>query len=180
MGHHTVGICTSSLLTIFQMMQQLKMFFQENTVHCVLPAAWLIIPSLSHEHRFQENMFAHKTGIKLRCYHMSCFILKWPPSKLFTHFCCVFQLLRELKHPNVIALQKVFLSHSDRKVWLLFDYAEHDLWVSLSVPLVHVCTWCNFIFPYKFTMSQKIYFSLTTNGSKVDGACTEKVSWCSD
>lgn len=44
---------------------------------------------------------------------------------------CVFQLLRELKHPNVIALQKVFLSHSDRKVWLLFDYAEHDLWVSL-------------------------------------------------
>lgn len=43
----------------------------------------------------------------------------------------VFQLLRELKHPNVIALQKVFLSHSDRKVWLLFDYAEHDLWVSL-------------------------------------------------
>lgn len=40
------------------------------------------------------------------------------------------QLLRELKHPNVIALQKVFLSHSDRKVWLLFDYAEHDLWVS--------------------------------------------------
>ncbi|KAJ7418277.1 cyclin dependent kinase 19 [Willisornis vidua] len=48
---------------------------------------------------------------------------------------CLFQgefiflcLLRELKHPNVIALQKVFLSHSDRKVWLLFDYAEHDLW----------------------------------------------------
>lgn len=39
--------------------------------------------------------------------------------------------MRELKHPNVIALQKVFLSHSDRKVWLLFDYAEHDLWVSL-------------------------------------------------
>ncbi|XP_047737941.1 cyclin-dependent kinase 8 isoform X2 [Hyalella azteca] len=37
-------------------------------------------------------------------------------------------LLRELKHPNVINLQRVFLSHSDRKVWLLFDYAEHDLW----------------------------------------------------
>lgn len=44
------------------------------------------------------------------------------------------QLLRELKHPNVIALQKVFLSHSDRKVWLLFDYAEHDLWVSTDFP----------------------------------------------
>ncbi len=40
-----------------------------------------------------------------------------------------FQLLRELKHPNVINLQRVFLSHSDRKVWLLFDYSEHDLWV---------------------------------------------------
>ncbi|OXB55555.1 hypothetical protein ASZ78_006786 [Callipepla squamata] len=38
------------------------------------------------------------------------------------------KLLRELKHPNVISLQKVFLSHADRKVWLLFDYAEHDLW----------------------------------------------------
>lgn len=41
------------------------------------------------------------------------------------------QLLRELKHPNVISLQKVFLSHADRKVWLLFDYAEHDLWVNI-------------------------------------------------
>lgn len=41
------------------------------------------------------------------------------------------QLLRELKHPNVISLQKVFLSHADRKVWLLFDYAEHDLWVKI-------------------------------------------------
>lgn len=44
----------------------------------------------------------------------------------------VLQLLRELKHPNVISLQKVFLSHADRKVWLLFDYAEHDLWVKCT------------------------------------------------
>jgi len=43
--------------------------------------------------------------------------------------CFVLQLLRELKHVNVINLQKVYLSHADRKVWLLFDYAEHDLWV---------------------------------------------------
>ena len=42
----------------------------------------------------------------------------------------LFKLLREMKHANVITLQKVFLSHSDRKVWLLLDYAEHDLWVS--------------------------------------------------
>lgn len=40
------------------------------------------------------------------------------------------QLLRELRHQNVISLQKVYLSHQDRKVYLLFDYAEHDLWVS--------------------------------------------------
>nr|XP_013211902.2 cyclin-dependent kinase 8-like [Ictidomys tridecemlineatus] len=42
--------------------------------------------------------------------------------------CREIALLRELKHANVISLQKVFLSHADRKVWLLFDYAEHDLW----------------------------------------------------
>jgi len=42
--------------------------------------------------------------------------------------CREIALLRELKHHNVINLQKVFLSHADRKVWLLFDFAEHDLW----------------------------------------------------
>jgi cyclin-dependent kinase 8/11 len=42
--------------------------------------------------------------------------------------CREIALLRELKHTNVISLQRVFLSHADRKVWLLFDYAEHDLW----------------------------------------------------
>ena len=39
--------------------------------------------------------------------------------------------MRELKHANVISMPRVFLSHVDRKVWLLLDYAEHDLWVSL-------------------------------------------------
>ncbi|CAL4061004.1 unnamed protein product, partial [Meganyctiphanes norvegica] len=42
--------------------------------------------------------------------------------------CREIALLRELKHPNVINLQRVFLCHTNRKVWLLFDYAEHDLW----------------------------------------------------
>ncbi|BFZ25398.1 hypothetical protein BsWGS_28436 [Bradybaena similaris] len=42
--------------------------------------------------------------------------------------CREIALLRELKHPNVISLLKVFLSHQDRKVWLLFDFSEHDLW----------------------------------------------------
>ncbi len=42
--------------------------------------------------------------------------------------CREIALLRELKHPNVINLQRVFLSLSDRKVWLLLDFSEHDLW----------------------------------------------------
>ena len=36
----------------------------------------------------------------------------------------------------MIALQRVFLSHADRKVWLLFDFAEHDLWVSSYMQLL--------------------------------------------
>ena len=52
--------------------------------------------------------------------------------------CREIALLRELKHPNVINLQRVFLSHTDRKVWLLFDYAEHDLWVCYIYMLGHV------------------------------------------
>ncbi|KAF6037916.1 Cdk8 [Bugula neritina] len=42
--------------------------------------------------------------------------------------CREIALLRELKHPNVIRLIKVFLSHVDRKVWLLMNFSEHDLW----------------------------------------------------
>ena len=45
--------------------------------------------------------------------------------------CFSLQLLRELKHVNVITLQRVFLSHADRRVYLLFDFAEHDLWVTI-------------------------------------------------
>jgi hypothetical protein len=45
--------------------------------------------------------------------------------------------LRELKHVNVINLQRVFLSHADRKVWLLFDYAEHDLWVFIVIDIMN-------------------------------------------
>ncbi|TGZ65608.1 hypothetical protein CRM22_005779 [Opisthorchis felineus] len=42
--------------------------------------------------------------------------------------CREIALLRELKHPNVITLHRVFLNHATRRVWLLFDFAEHDLW----------------------------------------------------
>ncbi len=39
----------------------------------------------------------------------------------------------------MITLEKVFLSHADKKVWLLVGYAEHDLWVSgVSVYLLIV------------------------------------------
>lgn len=55
----------------------------------------------------------------------------------------ILQLLRELKHPNVISLQKVFLSHADRKVWLLFDYAEHDLWVKCTHRTHAATAWHN-------------------------------------
>ncbi|UJR27968.1 hypothetical protein I4U23_009226 [Adineta vaga] len=47
---------------------------------------------------------------------------------LSTSACREISLLRELKHINVITLQRVFLSHADRRVYLLFDFAEHDLW----------------------------------------------------
>ena len=74
---------------------------------------------------------------------------------------CVFQLLRELKHQNVISLQRVFLSHTDRKVWLLFDYAEHDLWVSLFRTAYWLWDWvflnsnskvCHEQSPYKYLL----------------------------
>ncbi|TKR81704.1 hypothetical protein L596_015535 [Steinernema carpocapsae] len=42
--------------------------------------------------------------------------------------CREIALLRELRHPNLIRLQRIFLSPVDRKVWLLLDFAEHDLW----------------------------------------------------
>jgi len=32
-----------------------------------------------------------------------------------------------LRHTNLICLQRVFLTN-EKKVWLLLDYAEHDLW----------------------------------------------------
>lgn len=60
-------------------------------------------------------------------------------------------MLRELKHPNVINLIRVFLSHNDRKVWLLFDYAEHDLWVRIIKIIEH----------YKNVMNYNFYHLLS-------------------
>ncbi|CAF0782580.1 unnamed protein product [Didymodactylos carnosus] len=47
--------------------------------------------------------------------------------------CREISLLRELKHANVITLHRVYLSHQDRKVSLLFDYAEYDLWKPANI-----------------------------------------------
>lgn len=71
---------------------------------------------------FDRKVFVNLESLRVNyCYHL---LIIWILNLKY-----IFQLLRELKHPNVISLQKVFLSHQDRKVWLLFDYAEHDLWV---------------------------------------------------
>ncbi|EDQ87760.1 uncharacterized protein MONBRDRAFT_33116 [Monosiga brevicollis MX1] len=37
-------------------------------------------------------------------------------------------LLRELHHDNVISLREAFIHSMTKEVWLLFDYAEYDLW----------------------------------------------------
>jgi cyclin-dependent kinase 8/11 len=40
----------------------------------------------------------------------------------------VLQLLRELNHENVIGLREVYLSASDKSLYLVFEYADHDLY----------------------------------------------------
>eukprot|EP00128_Syssomonas_multiformis_P004611 Colp12_sorted_trinity150504_noHs@24704 len=47
---------------------------------------------------------------------------------LSTSACREIALLRELKHENIIRMRNVFLNPHDKDVWLLFDYAEHDLY----------------------------------------------------
>lgn len=59
--------------------------------------------------------------------HTVEFALKFIEGKgLSMSACREIALLRELRHVNVISLQRVFLH--EKKVWLLFDFAEHDLW----------------------------------------------------
>lgn len=40
------------------------------------------------------------------------------------------QLLREISHENVVKLVNVHINPSDMSLYLAFDYAEHDLYVS--------------------------------------------------
>eukprot|EP00039_Didymoeca_costata_P005651 m.83350 g.83350 ORF g.83350 m.83350 type:complete len:441 (+) comp12918_c0_seq2:169-1491(+) len=41
-------------------------------------------------------------------------------------------LLKELKHENIIHIREIYLDHKERNVWLLFHYAEYDLWSIIS------------------------------------------------
>ncbi|GMT03036.1 hypothetical protein PENTCL1PPCAC_25210, partial [Pristionchus entomophagus] len=67
-------------------------------------------------------------GISTPRYTAKEYALKLIDSQGFSMSACrEIALLRELKHPNLINLQRVFLS-SERKVFLLLEYAEHDLW----------------------------------------------------
>ena len=43
--------------------------------------------------------------------------------------CREISVLRELNHENIIKLEQVFLSYKEKKVWLVLEYAEYDLWV---------------------------------------------------
>jgi len=41
--------------------------------------------------------------------------------------CRELSLLRELNHPNVLNLQRVYCDPADGSLFMLFDYAEYDL-----------------------------------------------------
>ncbi|CAJ0581899.1 unnamed protein product, partial [Mesorhabditis spiculigera] len=70
-----------------------------------------------------------KTEMVKRIYPNKEYALKMiEGNQQFTMSACrEIALLRELRHPNLIRLQRVFLT-KERKVWLLLDYADHDLW----------------------------------------------------
>ena len=63
----------------------------------------------------------------------ACALSHPPPPSSCSHFltCIVAQLLRELKHQNIIMIKDVFLRPSvdPKQIWILFEYATYDLWV---------------------------------------------------
>jgi len=48
-----------------------------------------------------------------------------------SEFRLMLQLPREITHENVVKLVKVHINHMDMSLYLAFDYAEHDLYVSI-------------------------------------------------
>ena len=56
-------------------------------------------------------------------------------SNFFHFFFSVVQLLREISHENVVKLVNVHINQVDMSLYLAFDYAEHDLYVSYTFSL---------------------------------------------
>ena len=52
---------------------------------------------------------------------------------LFQETYASMQLLREISHENVVKLVNVHINHADMSLYLAFDYAEHDLYVSIGL-----------------------------------------------
>jgi len=47
------------------------------------------------------------------------------------------QLLRELariQHPNIVSLEDIFLSPQDKSLYMVFEYAEYNLFVRAILP----------------------------------------------
>jgi len=99
--------------------------------------------------------------------------------------CREIALLRELKHQNVITLIRVFLSHNDRKVFLLIDYAEHDLWHIIKFHRAAKATKKQVVVPPKWrtcsTMrAAKWGAEPTATSTRPSGRRRgEQVTWCS-
>jgi cyclin-dependent kinase 8/11 len=49
--------------------------------------------------------------------------------------CREISLCRELRHENVVALEEVMLEPVDRSIYMVFEYAEHDLLVCKSTSM---------------------------------------------
>lgn len=72
-----------------------------------------------------------------------------------SEFRLMLQLPREITHENVVKLVKVHINHMDMSLYLAFDYAEHDLYVSIynrgTVDMAfYLGTWVEVVFFYGF------------------------------
>ena len=66
--------------------------------------------------------------MKLRWVYCVCLVVGIKPS--------VIQLNREICHENIVALKEVILE--DKSIYMVFEYAEHDFLVSVSLTVLRV------------------------------------------
>jgi hypothetical protein len=55
------------------------------------------------------------------------------------------QLLRELapaQHPNIVSLEDIFLSPQDKSLYMVFEFADYNLFVRALGPMSHRRAWC--------------------------------------